>query len=135
MEQIDASCEDLTFQNIDFSKENIDWDQYKICSTTFLGCKLTKEDKFFLINQGALILPDFNEHPYNPYRSRLYTWQELEHINDDGKTTDLKIYDQFYETRFSATINESLWQRIHDHAIDTAIKRAIGPRKNGDFAK
>lgn len=133
--QIKDSNEHLTLQNIDFSIHVIDWTDYKICNITFLGCKLSKDDKFTLINNGALILPDYNEHPYNPYRGKLYSWRELEANNSVGKTVDLEIYEHFYETRFSATINESLWQRIHDHAIDTSLKHLIGPRENGDFDK
>lgn len=129
------TSEDLTLQNIDFSKHRINWGKYKISNMTFLGCKLTKEDKLMLIDKGALILPDYNEHPYNPYRSNLYSWNELETEESNGKTVDLNIYEHFYETRFSASINESLWQRIHDHAVDTSLKQLIGPRKNGDYDK
>jgi len=124
-----------TFQNIDFSSEELDWSGLKICSTTFLGCKLAEKDEVMLMKQGALILPDYNEHPYNPYRDKLYTWQELESSKDGEKTVDLNIYEHFFETRFSTSINDSLWQRIHDHAIDTGLKQLIDPLPNGDFGK
>lgn len=125
----------FTFQNLDFSDEEVDWNEFEICATTFLGCILKGEDEIKLLQSGALILPDYNKHPYNPYRNYLYTWHELEKTWPNGKTTDLKIYEHFYETRFSTGINDSLWQRIHDHAIDTGLKKLIEPLPNGDFNK
>jgi predicted Rossmann-fold nucleotide-binding protein len=135
LDKIDPTYEDLTLQNIDFSDHHVDWTDYKICTITFLGCTLTKEEESLLIKNGAIILPDYNEHPYNPYRSALYTWQELEAEADNGRTVDLNIYEHFYDSRFSASINESLWQRIHDHAIDTSLRQLIKPKYNGDFGE
>ncbi len=127
--------ENYTFQNIDLTEANLDWSKFKLCSTSFLGCKLKKDEEIELIHKGALVLPDYNEHPYNPYRDRLYTWQELEEIGSSTKSVDLEIYEHFFETRFNPSINESLWQRIHDHAIDSAMRRLLEPNANGDYNK
>lgn len=127
--------QNVTFQNLDLSLENINWQNFKICSTTFLGCKLKKEDELMLLHNGAMILPDYNEHPYNPYRNKLYTWQELEEMASNQKSVDYNIYTHFYETRFNPSINESLWQRIHDHSIDNALRNLLIPDANGDYHK
>nr|WP_262914171.1 hypothetical protein [Portibacter lacus] len=130
-----GKLKDFTFQNIDFTTEKIDWSNFIICSTTLLGCKLKEEDEIHLLRKGALILPDYNELPFNPYREHLYTWQELEAISTNEKSLDLNIYEHFYETRYSPSINDSLWQRIHDHAIDTSLRHLLTPLRNGDYKK
>jgi len=124
---------DITFQNLDLGLQEIPWNKYKISTLTFLGCKMRLEDENMLKKGGAIILPDYNDLPYNPYRGSLYTWQELEQIRESGKTRDLLIYEHFSESRFSPSINESLWQRIHDHAIDHSLRTILGSQDNGDF--
>ncbi|WP_235298360.1 LOG family protein [Portibacter marinus] len=128
-----AYHKDITFQNINLKDQQISADKFKRCTLTFLGCELDKDLEVELIHDGALILPDYNELPYNPYRASLYTWQELEKVIEKGRTKDLNIYEHFSETRFSPSINESLWQRIHDHAVDHALRELLGARSKGDY--
>jgi hypothetical protein len=61
-------------QNLDFSKSHIDWANYSLIQTVFLGCtfKDTKQ-KVFLVEKGAMLFPEFHGLPYDPYRQNLYT--------------------------------------------------------------
>lgn len=127
--------EHCTLQNLDLSEKTVNWDKLQLCSTTFLGCKLSNEDQIKLIKKGALIIPDYNKLPYNPYRNALYTWQELEYKNENGRSLDYEIYKHFFKRRFNPSINESLWQRVHDHAIDNAMRKLLKPNNNGDYVK
>ncbi len=131
----DNSIENYTFQNLDLSTIKIKWSKFKLNTITFMGCILNEKDQILLLEARAVILPYYNEQPYNPYRSNLYTWQELETKGNENTTLDFQIYNHFYKTRFNPNINESLWQRIHDHAIDNALRTLIEPDDIGNYAK
>ena len=123
----------LTIQNLDLRDVDINWETIKLANTTFLGCDLTEEVEIILRKKGAFLYPKFVGLPYNPYRKDLYTWQELmkgyEPGNDNSK--DFKIYTHFNELRYTADINEAMAQRIHDHAVDDALRDIIGFDENG----
>ena len=123
----------LTIQDLDLNKVNIDWEKEKLANTTFLGCDMSEEIEIILRKKRAIIYPKFVGLPYDPYRKSLYTWQELmegyDPENDDS--ADFKIYTHFNKLRYTADINEALAQRIHDHAIDDALRDIIGFDEHG----
>ena len=123
----------LTIQNLDLNEVDIDWEKVKLANTTFLGCEIPEEIEFILRKKGAFIYPKFVGLPYNPYRKDLYSWKELMDGYDpeDDNSNDLKIYTHFNKLRYTADINEALAQRIHDHAIDDALRNIIGFDENG----
>jgi len=127
------SLQNCTFQAIDFSNQNIVWKNYKIKNTTFLGCQLKEKDESLLRKKGAIIFPQPPPLPYQPFRKSLYNWQELMEGYSPKKdnSIDYKIYNQFYKSKFNPSINEALWQRIHDHAIDDALRDLIVPDEDG----
>ncbi|MFH1534180.1 MAG: hypothetical protein ABID64_04590 [Nitrospirota bacterium] len=118
----------LTIQSLDLNEIHIDWENVKLANTTFLGCDMSEEIEIVLRKKGAVIYPKIVGLPYNPYRKSLYTWQELmegyDVENDNSK--DLQIYTHFNSFRYGADINEALSQRIHDHAIDDALREVVG---------
>ncbi len=128
-----SSLKNCTVQGIDLSEVNIDWCNISIDNTVFLGCTLKKEDKSQLINQGAIVFPKVDHLPYDPYRTKLYTWQELMDGYDPNKdqSKDLKIYRYFIQYKFNPPVNEALYQRIHDHAIDDALRDFAGFQEGG----
>ena len=47
----------------------------------------------------------------------------MQGFSEEGDhSTDLKIYQHFSDTKFNPNINEALWQRIHDHSMDDALR-------------
>jgi predicted Rossmann-fold nucleotide-binding protein len=123
----------LTIQDINLDKVNIKWEEIKLANTTFLGCKMSKEIEDILRKKGAIIYPRFVGYPFNPYRKKLYTWQELMegYDPDNDQSRDLKIYTHFNHLRYKEDINETFAQRIHDHSIDDALKKLLGFDENG----
>ncbi len=120
-----ASLRHCTLQALDFSQETIDWDQLQIDhTTTFLGCQLSLEEELLLRRKGAYVYNAPETLPYDPFRTHLYHWQELMEgfAEEEDQSTDLQIYRHFSACKFSPTINEALWQRIHDHSIDEALR-------------
>lgn len=71
--------------------------------------------------------------PYEPYRTALYTWQELMEGFQAGndQSLDKQIYDHFSIGKAHPEIREALCQRIHDHSIDQGINALIRPDQNG----
>ena len=86
-----------------------------------------------LRKRGATLINAPDNLPYKPFRSKLYNWQELMegYSFEEDKSTDLKIYKHFSKEKYTPSINEALWQRIHDHSMDDALRELLHFRKNG----
>jgi len=76
----------------------------------------------------------FKDLPYNPFRTRLYTVSELMAGFDPkhpGRSLDERIAKHFNgrpkSGRAHPNVHEALAQRIHDHAIDSALYRFAKP--------
>lgn len=122
-----------TIQNIDFSASTINWHALSLDNTVFLGCNLNKEDKLTILEKGGIIFPKMSEIVYSPYRSHLYTWQELYEEKRKGKSVDLEIYEHFSTHKYAPTMIEALCQRIHDNSIDDALRDYLMPDQNGNY--
>ncbi len=113
-------------QGLDLRNVDIDWGIIDVVGTIFLGCTFkTLKDEWLVRSRGAYVFPPFDGLPYNPYRSSLYTWQELleGYEQENDQSLDYRIYTHFIQHgRYNPNIWEALAQRIHDHAIDDALK-------------
>jgi predicted Rossmann-fold nucleotide-binding protein len=122
-----------TIQNIDFTVSRINWNALDIENAVFLGCKLSNEDKLAIIAKDGVIFPEFPDLIYNPYRSLLYTWQELYREIGYNTTVDYQIYKHFSKNKYSPSMIEALCQRIHDNSIDDALRDYLKPDSRGDY--
>jgi predicted Rossmann-fold nucleotide-binding protein len=122
-----------TIQNIDFSSIDINWKTVDIVNAVFLGCKFSEKDQVQIIQNGGLIFPEPSGLSFKPYRSHLYTWQELYEETDSGKSTDLEIFEHFSDTKYAPSMMESLYQSMHDHSIDDALRDYLNPDKDGNY--
>ena len=67
-----------TLQGLQLDSELHTWQDWHIDNTvTFLGCRLSLKMEVELINRGAQVLRSPSGLPYQPFRTQLYTWQEL----------------------------------------------------------
>lgn len=123
----DLSLKDCTFQALDFTDYDIDWDHLEINNTTFLGCRFNPKDELRLMQKGAFIYKAPASLPYDPFRKGLYRFEELMegYTFEEDNSRDIKIYEHFSKTRNNPSINEALYQRIHDHSIDEALRHLI----------
>lgn len=128
-ETLIANTNDLrgkVLQNLNFTEEELDWNQFEVKGTTFLACDFKKQDAISIINRGAIVYPKFRHLPYNPHRTELYNWQELlKKSNSEMLTADEKIYRHFVQTRYNPPMDEAMAQRIHDYSIDVALRNII----------
>lgn len=111
----------------------------------FLGCTLDPETVVHLYRTGADLFPPLStELPFRPYRSGLYTVEELYEGFDPTvpgsfweRARDSRIYEYYSGLRHRGEpipIMESLALRLHDHAIEDALEDLLvdgpaGPRK------
>ncbi len=132
-----SSLKNCTVQNLDFRVMKLNWEKIELENTTFLGCIFSIEDEIIIRKKGGIILQAPDHLPYRPFRHSLYSWEELMegYAYEKDNSTDLKIYRHFSETKFNPSINEALWQRIHDHAMDEGLRTLLTYDKNGMTAK
>jgi predicted Rossmann-fold nucleotide-binding protein len=101
----------------------------------FLGCRFEPETLSHVIATGGLVFPPLPGLPYRPYRSTLYTIDELMGGYEAGvayrlqkNALDAIIYRHFSKFRSSdepLPILEALAQRLHDLAIDDALAELL----------
>lgn len=126
-------------QGLDLTDVDIEWSKLDFRGAVFLGCEFPKFVTADLLSQkGALIFPKLPDLPYHPYRNQLYTREELmegwSHKLD--ASVDRRIYDHFVKMgKNDANVLESLAQRVHDHAIDDALKALLSGRSDGKGEK
>lgn len=126
-------------QGLDLRRADLDWDTIEIEGTVFLGCTFPDDISVSeLCDRGATVFPRINDIPYDTYRNRLYSIEEL----SDGWTTaednslDKRIYDHFIATgKTHPSILESLARRLHDHAMDDALADLLEGRLEQDGRK
>jgi len=117
-------------QGLDLSA--LDTGAVEVDGAVFLGCSFGGSEQLLdLVRRGAAVFPRLRGLPYDPYRVRLYTVDELLEGYEDGgyaATRDFRIYAHFDRERHhpeGTSLRESLAQRLHDHGIDDALEEAL----------
>ena len=90
----------------------------------FLGCTFDAGVEDLLRSRGALIFPKLEAVPFNPYRARLYTPQELyEGITDSRyeDTPDARVYQWSIRPGQRHRLDATLAAALHDHSIGDAL--------------
>ena len=126
-------------QGLDLSELDLDWNKLNFSGAVFLGCTFPKNvSACDLSLKGAVVFPSLPDLPYNPYRAELYSREELMEgwTPRADNSVDKKIYDHF-EAKGGpkADIMESLSQRIHDHAVDDALRDLLDGEVENDGVK
>ncbi len=107
----------------------------------FLGCRLTEAAEQHVRATGGTIFPAFVGLPFNPYRGELYSPAELMAGYERGtpetlhETVDARIYQYFSKRREhgkEAPVMDALAFRIHDHAVDDALRDLLSPDAGAD---
>ena len=95
----------------------------------FLGCTFDEGVEAALRRRGALIFPRLDGVPFNPYRSRLYSPQELyEGISENPyeASPDAKVYQWSIQPGLGHRMDATLASALHDHSIGDALEEFIG---------
>lgn len=129
-----TSLHETTLVDLDLTEVTLNWDNIAVDDTTLLiGCKLPIEQEIALRRRGANFLHAPDQLPYRPLRRELYTWRELMegYSPENDNSLDLKIYNHFNHAKQCPSINEALWQRLHDFSIDEGLRRLLDFSDNG----
>jgi predicted Rossmann-fold nucleotide-binding protein len=129
------SLRGLSLQGLDLARLDLDWSTIEVREALFLGCRFASDAEAALVRAGGgLVFPRFDGVPYDPWRSSLYTWRELlgGYGADADRSLDHAIYRHFVERgRHHPDVREALTQRLHDHAIDDALRGLVGFEPDG----
>ncbi|WP_372735023.1 LOG family protein [Nocardioides sp.] len=97
-----------------------------IAGATFLGCTFGPGEAERIGAAGGLVLPMLGTVPIDPYRSRLYTAEDLYDTPDYSDSYDAMAYSWSQTGRGQ---DDHLAATLHDHAIDDALATWRAPRR------
>lgn len=137
--RVKTSLRNTIVQGLDLREVNLDWKKLDLQGAVFLGCQFPEGLPIdYLCRNGALVFPSISGLPYSPYRSQLYTREELMKgwTAEEDNSVDKKIYDHFVETgKANPHVLEALSRRLHDHAVDDALFDLLEGRVEKDGKK
>ncbi|WP_224245129.1 LOG family protein [Hyalangium gracile] len=128
-----ASLRGVVLQGLDLRGYTRELASVVLAGSVFLGCQLEQESVQAALAQGAMVFPPFLGLPYLPYRSGLYSTEELYAGFDPSRpesyadTLDARIYAHWSAQgrAHPVSIVEALAQRLHDHAITDAMEELL----------
>lgn len=123
----------IVFHGLDLRELEGALPKHAVDGAVFLGCKLSPPVIADVVCRGALVFPRIGDLPFDPYRSSLYTPDELFEGFDPADpctycdTPDAKIYRHWVETgrQFPKAVLVALARRLHDHAMTDAMDKLL----------
>ncbi|MBD0293472.1 MAG: LOG family protein [Jiangellaceae bacterium] len=122
-----GSLAGLRVQGLDLTPRGDQLLGYTGYGGVLLGCQAPAALLDHLVETGALVFPPVPELPFDPYRVRLYSPEELYRELDAGyaATTDSTTYVWYHEALAGRDVFASLMMAVHDHSIDDALDELI----------
>ena len=98
-----------------------------VTHAVFLGCTFAPGVEPVLETRGALVFPSLPDLPFNPYRSGLYTADELYAGLERGHryTLDARVYRWWRHVGQHRSLTSELAMTLHDHAITEALEDLV----------
>ena len=72
-----GNLSNTVIQSLDLTHHKERLRPISLADTVFLGCKMTPKMLGRAVNAGAMIFPVLENFPFNPYRNKLYSPDEL----------------------------------------------------------
>lgn len=119
-------------QSLDLTDRVLELSRLDVSGGVFLGCTFATGDgtssELDVRRRGGLVFPTVPDVPVNPYRSALYSPDELYAGLEAGYagTLDATAYAWSLEPR---TLDRTLAAALHDHAIDDALEEFTADRE------
>jgi predicted Rossmann-fold nucleotide-binding protein len=98
----------------------------RVGGATFLGCSFAPGDAERVEAAGGLVLPRLADVPVDPYRSRLYTAEDLYNTDNYSRSFDARTYAWSQERGGQ---DDLLARTLHDHAIDDSLAAWVAKRR------
>ncbi|MBS2037885.1 LOG family protein [bacterium] len=136
-----TSLSGVVFQGLNLEPYSRSLRAASLRGCVFLGCRVDTELAGHLTREGCLYYPPVVNKPYNPFRTGLYTVEELYDTFDweatdlnasYRSTTDFKIYSSYRDPDDHSgrlrqvLVDETLARRIHDNSISDALDEFLG---------
>ncbi len=139
----EGSLQNVVVQGIDLAGSDVEESLAAVSAedACFLGCQLSDAAEQHVRETGGTIFPGFVGVPFRPYRAALYSPDELMEGYERGQpdtrnqTVDARIYRYFKDRKRDgrdAPVMDALAFRIHDHAIDNALRDLLYPDDGPD---
>lgn len=102
----------------------------EVHNAVFLGCSMSEQLMASLVRRGAVIFPELDGFPFEPYRTSLYSHTDLFAGFDKTEpctycnTPDAKIYNHWrrHGRHEPDTLLEGLARKLHDMSITKAVE-------------
>ncbi|MFF2653619.1 LOG family protein [Streptomyces sp. NPDC058045] len=99
----------------------------------FLGCPMEPRAATAVRAAGALVFPPVPGLPFDPYRGRLYSPQELFAGLGRGEgyagTPDARTYEWYQRTKDDGDVFTSLLRSVHDDSVSDALAELLAGRR------
>jgi hypothetical protein len=124
------SFKDTVVKGVNLADTNIPWSTIDVTGAAFMGCRFQSVDEESVRHGGARVFRPFEDLPYDPFRSTVYSPKELMHGYDPNieknRALDYVIQRHFEEHGgHDPDIMEAMAQMLHDYSIDQAIKELL----------
>ena len=119
----------LRVQSVDLTDRTFALLTASVAGAVLLGCPMEPEAAAKVRADGALVFPPVPDLPFDPYRSGLYTPDELYAgiaDTDYDSTPDSLAYTWFARTRADGDIFSSMLRSLHDDAVSDALDELLG---------
>lgn len=128
-----TSLANVVVQNLDLRPHAAALRGLDVRDGVLLGCEIEPIDLADVVTRGALVFPRLRGLPYEPWRTTLYTPDELfaGFAIDDPctycDTLDARVYGHFRATGGAdeAPLLEAFARRLHDHGISEALESLL----------
>ena len=129
------SLEGVVFQDLDLTEYDGALGAFSLEGAVLLGCTLQPKLLAHALGSGALVFPRITGLPFDPYRNRLYSVEDLCAGFDPARPDsyaecyDARVYAHWQATgrAHPASILETLARRLHDHAMTDALEELLEP--------
>ncbi|MGW7464406.1 LOG family protein [Streptomyces xantholiticus] len=116
-------------QSLDLTARTCDLLRVDATAAVFLGCPMEPDAAAKVRAEGALVFPPVPDLPFDPYRGRLYTPDDLfAGLTDSGgyeATPDARAYAWFQRTKADGDIYASMLRAVHDDSISDALDELL----------
>lgn len=98
----------------------------------FLGCSVDDDTADDLRARGALLFPDIPHLPFDPYRSALYSPDDLFDAPRYADSFDARVYAWSRHPRTRRDPASSIGIALHDHAVEAALDTEMASTSHTD---
>ncbi|MEZ5092204.1 LOG family protein [Nocardioides sp.] len=113
-------------QNLDLRERGAVLRDLSVGGALFLGCRLEPADEESVRARGAVVFPEVPGSPVDVYRASLYSPEDLYDTERYADSLDARAYAW---SRQPSTVDLTLAQALHDHAVDDALTAWVRGRR------